>query len=105
MSMHFRNGARVNLASPVGIINDPVPEFGGLYIGDTTLHNPTAARGNSPGWMGFLTITTTVLDAATVGNISGLATVSIPAGVLIRGMFSQIKLTSGSIIAYNATEQ
>lgn len=106
--MNFRFGSRSNQAKGVVAINDPVPDFGGDLINDTNLHTANVAgqlpTNNQTGWAQVQTITATVFDAATVCNIAGLATVSIPAGQIIRGIFTQIKLTSGSIIAYRATE-
>jgi hypothetical protein len=106
MNALFRYGARIAQAEAVASINVPVPEFGGDYFGDTTLHSPnvTTNPGPTPGWMGVLVLTTAVFDAATQVNITGLATVSIPAGTFVPAIFSQIKLSSGSIIAYRATD-
>src|SRR5437867_711691 len=104
----FRFGSRANQSKSVVSINHPVPDFGGDYYADTSLHTLNTAgqlpTNNQTGWAQVQTITATIFDAATVCNITGLAGVSIPAGTLLYGIFASIKLTSGSIIAYHATE-
>lgn len=102
-SIFLPKQARTTKAQVVATLNGPIADLGGNYIADTTLR-PVAPAVTS-GWCAIQTITATVLDAATKCNISDLTGVSIPAGTLIVGLFSQIKLTSGSIIAYNAAEQ
>lgn len=104
MSQLFPLGDRGGNARPVVSLNTPVPESGGLYIADTTLYPVTPAVPPS-GWCAIYVVTTAVLNASSVHNIAGLNGVSLPAGTWVYGMFSQIKLTSGSIIAYNATPQ
>ena len=103
--MNLRIGSRITQSKAVAAINDPVPEFGGLWIDDTNLHVPPDTTGpNQYGWAQVQVITATVFDAATLVNIAGIATKTVPAGTLLRGIFTAIKLTSGSVIAYNATE-
>lgn len=68
-------------------------ECGGLYIGDTNSH--------AGAWSGFTTLATTTFTTAT-GNVTSLASATIPAGVTISGRFSVLKLAGGSIVAYNA---
>ena len=64
------------------------------------------SRGQLPkrGWCAFQCFTATAFDTATKCNITGLAGATVPAGTILYGLFSQIKLTSGSGIAYNAVE-
>jgi|SRR6478609_8559534 len=100
----FRFGSRSNQSKGVAAINFPIPEFGGDYIGDTALHTPDTAAANQYGWAQIYCLTATVLDVATKCNITGIQTVSLPAGTWVYGIFAQIKLTSGSIIAYKATD-
>ncbi len=102
MSLISPQNSRPVQAKPVVALNSPVPDFGGDYIGDTTLR--PVAPATTRGWCAFQCITATVFDTATKCNITGLAGVSIPAGTILYGLFSQIKLTSGSGIAYNAVE-
>lgn len=103
--MNLRIGSRITQSKAIASINDPIPEFGGLWIDDTTLHNAGDTAGpNQYGWAQVQVITATVFDAATKTNISGIAGKSIPAGTILRGIFTAIKLTSGSVIAYNASE-
>ena len=106
--MNFRFGSRANQSKGVIAINDPVPDFGGDYFADTNLHTLNTAgqlaTNNQTGWAQVQVITTAVFNAATQVNITGLAGVSIPAGTILRGIFASIQLTSGSVIAYRATE-
>ena len=96
MSSVFRPlASRLIKAQTVGSLSGAISDLGGAYISGTDLHN-----GN---WSEIQVITTAVLDATTKSNITGLTTVSLPAGTRLQGLFSQIKLTSGTIIAYNAT--
>lgn len=102
---NLRFGSRSNQSKSVLTLNQPVPDFGGDYFADTSLHNPSDIQGdNVNGWAQIQCITATVLDAATQCNIANIAGVTLPAGSIIPGLFSQIKLTSGSIIAYRATD-
>lgn len=101
MSAIFRpDSSRLSKAQVVASLNGPIADLGGKYIGNTDLNPAVDTRGL--GWCAIQTITATVFAAETKSNIEGLAGVSIPAGTIIVGLFSQIKLTSGSIIAYNA---
>ena len=104
MIANFRQGARPNQSEAVANINQPIPEFGGSLISDTALHQGSTVGSNNPTWMGIYTLTSTVFDAATLCNISGLAGATIPAGTFIPAMFAAIKLTSGSLIAYESTQ-
>ena len=63
----------------------------GDIITDTSLHNGT--------WYEISALTDTVI-ATLAGSISGTA-VSISASAGIRGRFTGITLTSGSVIAYD----
>ncbi|HWA15647.1 MAG TPA: hypothetical protein VG817_04385 [Gemmatimonadales bacterium] len=70
-------------------------ESSGRHITDTT-----AVTGD---FMAILALSATVIASGTVSStISGtLAGMVIPAGTIVWGRFSAIKLTSGTIIAYN----
>lgn len=105
MSSKFRYGGRPQQSQAVCNINTPIPDFGGIYISDTAVY-PTGTTDPSPtsGYCAFYTLTATVFNAATKCNITNLPGASIPAGVWIYGIFSTIKLTSGSGIAYNTTD-
>jgi len=70
---------------------------GGKVIDDDTTTTPTGATT----FAAFYTLETTVIDEAP-GNIEGLDGAEIPADRLIEGNFSHLKLTSGSVIAYNS---
>jgi hypothetical protein len=72
-------------------------ENGGLYIADTSAHTGI--------WDAIQALEATVADLVS-SNLSGtLTSVPIPAGVTIFGQFSSITLTSGTVIAYTATEK
>ena len=67
---------------------------GGIYIGNTT-----AVSGN---FIAIQILEDTVLNSATVCNISGLAASGATLGKqIIVGNFTNIKLTSGKVIAYS----
>lgn len=104
----FRFGSRPNQSKAVVSINQPVPDFGGDYYADTNLHTLNASgvlpTNNQTGWAQVYAVTDTVFDAATKVNITNLSGVTIKAGTTLYGIFSAIKLTSGSIIAYRATD-
>lgn len=104
----FRFGSRSNQSKAVVSINHPIPDFGADLIADTSLHTLNApgvqASNNQTGWAQVYIIADTVFDAATICNIAGLATVSIKAGTTLYGIFATIKLTSGSVVAYRATD-
>ena len=102
MSLISPRNARPIKAQAVVNLNGPVCDFGGDYIADTTLR--PAAPITTRGWCAFQCFTATVFDTATKCNITGLAGATVPAGTILYGLFSQIKLTSGSGIAYNAVE-
>lgn len=67
-------------------------EYGGKYIADTNAHT-----GN---WSEIYAVTNTVIASST-SNITGLNGVTIVANQSIRGVFTAVQLTSGSIVAYN----
>ena len=100
MSSTFRYGARTNQAQPVASLNSGIADFGGDYIDDTATHNPDGFGG----WCELIVLTATVINAATKCNIANIAGKTLPAGSRIPGMFSQINLTSGSVIAMRATD-
>jgi len=100
MSLSSPLNSRLAKAQVVASLSGPISDLGGDYIADTTLRPVPPAT--TRGWCAFQCITATVFDAATKSNLNGLAGVSIPAGTILYGIFSQIKLTSGSGIAYNS---
>lgn len=82
-----------------------IGKLGGRVIDDTTARTPS----NAQYFSAFLTLTSTVIDTIS-GNItgsdgtgSGLNGVTIPAGMLIEGVFASIQLSSGTIIAYEGS--
>lgn len=70
-------------------------ETGGKYIADTATH--------AGDWMAITALTATVFAAGTTSTtITGtLTSMALPAGATLWGRFNAIKLTSGTIIAYN----
>lgn len=104
----LRLGSRPTIAKTVLAINNPVPEFGGTYISGTNLFTPdteTPTNQATRGWAQVQILTATVFDTATKCNIANLAGATIPAGTTLYGIFSQIKLSSGTAVGYFATEQ
>jgi hypothetical protein len=99
MGSPLRIGSRLNQSAPVMALNTPIPDLGGEYIGDTAQH-PTTPPSEKGGYCAIYCVTATVLNAATQSNVSGLAGVTLPVGTWVYGIFSIIKLTSGSVIAY-----
>jgi hypothetical protein len=73
-----------------------IGENGGKLINDTTTTTPTGATS----FCGILVLAEAVVDA-TLGNLV-LDGETLPAGIFIEGRFTSIKLTSGSVIAYNS---
>lgn len=72
-----------------------VPEFSNFrYIKDTT-----AVEGR---FVALLALEATVLNTATVCSSSpdSLASMPIPAGTMVTGLFTTVKLTSGKVLAY-----
>lgn len=96
----FRQGSRLAPAKPVATINDAIPECGGQLIADTNSHTAP----NPSGWSQVQVIAAATFATGTECNITGITGVAIPANAIIRGLFSVIKLTSGSVIAHNATD-
>lgn len=66
-------------------------ENGSEVIANTTLRNGS--------WSSIVMMTATTFTTLT-GNHSGWSGVSYPAGFVLNGVFSQIQLASGSIVAY-----
>lgn len=68
-------------------------ELGGTYITDTAAHTGQ-----------FDAIQALEAAVATIVSptMSGLASVPIPAGVIIYGNFTSVTLASGKVIAYNS---
>lgn len=100
MSCKFRFGARPSQSDGVATLNSGIADFGGDYIDDTTTHSPDGFGG----WCELIVLTATVIAAETKCNIANIAGKTLPAGARIPGLFSQIDLTSGSVIAMRATD-
>lgn len=100
MSATFRFGARTNGAQPVASLNSGIADFGGDFIDDTATHDPDGFKG----WCELIVLTSTVINAATKCNIAGISGKTLPAGTRLPGIFSQIALTSGSVVAMRATD-
>lgn len=101
----FRLGSRVNQVEGVAAINTPIPEFGGIVIADTNLATPDPQTGGGQrGWSYVFFIADTIFAAGTLSNITGVVGPTFKAGTAVPGIFTAIKLASGSIVAYNAVE-
>ena len=68
--------------------------LGGQYSGAATL---------TPAALYNFTAVQIITDAVVscVGNVSGLTTISLSAGVIIYGSFTSVVITSGTVIVYN----
>jgi hypothetical protein len=99
MASTFRYGSRIPSAKPVVALNSGVPDFGGDFIDDTDTHTPDGFYG----WCELIVLTATVVNANTKCNIANISGKTLPANTRIPGIFSQIDLTSGSVIAMRAT--
>lgn len=88
-----------DLTTPAALVSGSaeqlaVGRFGGILIDDADSHD-----GN---WGVLYALTDTEFDSVT-GNIVGdFNGVELPAGTALYGLFSEVELASGSIIAYNA---
>jgi hypothetical protein len=69
---------------------------GGKYINDTDAVTP------DDGYVFFAVYVITTAEITLVGNIDGITSVSVPAGLTIYGRFTSCTLASGSVIAYHA---
>ena len=69
-----------------------IGHHGGAYYADTAAH---AGR-----FFAIQVITAATFDTLT-GNITSATGVAFPAGTILLGEFTAIKLSSGSVIAYN----
>ena len=82
-------------AVPVGVISDPVPQWGADFFSDTSAHNGT--------WHVITALTDAVVDLTSANwGGSAITAVTIKAGTTIRGWFPYIKLASGTVVAYRA---
>jgi hypothetical protein len=76
-------------------VDDGIPDSS-AYINDTAAHNAPAGVS----WTELLALSNCVVNALTSSTISGFASgMAIPAGTRIRGAFTSITLTSGSLLA------
>lgn len=92
----FAFNSRVNKAGTVVSINEPIPDFGGLFVNDTAEHGVTSPQF----FTHFLCLTDAVIDIAT-SNIDGTVTaVTVKAGTKIPFNGQRVKLASGTGIAY-----
>lgn len=84
-------------AIPVGDINRPIVDWGADFYSDTSLHNGD--------WIGFLCLTDAVIDLTGVNwGGSVITAVTVKAGTYVPGRFNTLKLASGTIIAYRASQ-
>jgi hypothetical protein len=89
------------IAGTVLSINQPVPDFGGLYITDTSEHFAVAPQA----FTHFFCLTDAVIDISG-GSIAGTVTaVPVKAGMILPWFGNRIKLASGSGIAYYGDSQ
>ena len=72
-------------------------QFGSVVIADTT-----ATAGT---FCAIYALADTVINAATVSNVSGISGITLSAGQWLYGWFTSIKLTSGSVVAYTGPAQ
>lgn len=94
----FRNNSRATIAETVLAINLPVPDFGGLYIGDTNEHTVTSPQE----FCGYLAATDSVIDIAGANLDGTLTSISVKAGVFLPFIGNRIKLASGNGVGYYA---
>jgi hypothetical protein len=65
-------------------------------LGGVIISNTTATKGS---WSAIQVISDAVFTLLT-GNVTGYASVTIPAGTVLFGRFSAITLASGTVLAY-----
>jgi hypothetical protein len=68
---------------------------GGVVIQDTNTHTPPTGR-----VYGVLSALTETVFTTVVGNLTGLDGMTLPAGRELRGVFTSVKLASGTLAAY-----
>jgi hypothetical protein len=73
-----------------------IGEHGGSVISDTTTTTPS---GGATSFQALLVLSEAVVDEV-AGNLT-LDGLTLPAGIFIEGRWTSVKLTSGTIIAYN----
>lgn len=103
----IRFGSRVAQSQKTASINAPIPDFGGIFVSDTTERTST-----NPKWFTQIQcLTDAVIDiansnvAVTGANLSNTATaVALKAGTIIYGIFPRFKLASGTVMAYYGTD-
>ena len=88
-------------AEPTSDISNPVPEWGADFFSDTSVHNCPVLGG----WLAIQCLTDAVVDL-TGCNWSGsaISAVTLKAGTTISGLFPYIKLASGTVVAYRASQ-
>lgn len=69
----------------------------GIGVSDTAIHNPPEGTY----YTRIYALTDTVIASAT-GSVTGLAGLALKAGSSIVGRFTEVKLTSGSVVLYIA---
>lgn len=97
------NGNVINIADAISaiqtlltsILNNSFAKNGGVYIDDTATNTPDSGFT----FIAIQAIEETVVSQA-VGNIDNIAGITIPQNTIVYGKFTSIKLTSGSVIAY-----
>jgi hypothetical protein len=91
--------ALANLASR-GVATLLAMLYKSLVAGNgSTLETGTAT--NTGDYKAIVVLEETVFDAATTGDMVGLGGATLPAGAMLLGHWSVVKLTSGSVIIYN----
>jgi hypothetical protein len=80
--------------SEKGILKAAMGQFNGEVINDTDEHTPTAPEV----YICIMAIEDSEVTA--VGNIDGLTSISVPAGLTIPGKFTSVTLGSGSVIVW-----
>lgn len=72
--------------------------YGGKYINDTDEHTPAT------GYVYSFIQAIEETEVTAEGNITGLESITIPAGFIVAGRFTSITLGSGSVFAYQGVE-
>lgn len=77
-----------------GILNASMGQYGGLIINDTDNYTPLPPYN----FIGFIALEDSVITAT--GSISNFNSITIKEGMSIPGVFTNLQLSSGSIIAF-----